>query len=117
MEGAGAVVGTHAVDLSNDEAQLRERLCPPREGFRDEGAVGPSIDILHNRVCLRRVEIGWQVDHAPDISFAVAPLGMETERRLPACGDELGNVGRLDLLELGIVAGAVECHARGQIDA
>ena len=48
VEGLGPVRGSHAIDLSHDETQLRRGLEPPLgpEGLGHEGAVGASVDVF-----------------------------------------------------------------------
>src|SRR5262249_45104697 len=61
-------------------------------------------------------------DDAPDVGLAVAPLGDEDLRRLPAVVAQLGNVGLLQLADQLAVVGAAQLvdgrqvHARVGVD-
>jgi hypothetical protein len=61
VEGLGAPRRTHAVDRHHDEAQLGQRLvvaaCRQEAAPRTEPVCGPGIDVVDDRIFLRRIEV------------------------------------------------------------
>ena len=89
--------GAHAVELHDDEAELGQRGHIPvegLEGLRRIGIARTGIDVLDDRVFLRRVEIGGTLDDAPHRGFAIAARGNKDFGSLPA-----------EVLELGYISG------------
>ena len=87
----------HPVDLDDDEAELGERLRIAAR--RVEGAAADAaglrtgIDVVDDRILLRRIERGRLVHQAVEIGDAVARLDGNRQRRLPAGGHQPGDVG------------------------
>src|SRR5262249_10253239 len=69
VERLRAIARTHAIDLHEDETDLRERYealtAAPR--LRNKRAVWPRVDLLDDRVLLFRVEGDRPYDDAPDV--------------------------------------------------
>src|SRR5262249_37156418 len=83
----GPIGGPHAVDLNDDEAELREcRVARERtKRFGHERSMRPGVDAFNHGVFLGWIELGRAANDAPDVSLAVASLGNEHFWRLPAC--------------------------------
>ena len=119
VESLRAIARAHAVDLHDDEADLGKRLhlVERCERLRDERAVRPGVDVLDDRILPARIEIRWTVDHAVDVGDAVASLGGEGFRRLPAGARQLGNAAPLELRHERSVGPAMQLGYRSEIDA
>ena len=99
----------HPVDLDDDEAELGERLriaARRRErAAADAAGLRPGIDVVDDRILLRRIERGRLVHQAVEIGHAVARLHGDRRRRLPAGGQQPRDVGlleRQDQLAIGV---------------
>ena len=66
---------------------------------------------------LAGIEVPGAVDHAVNVGLAVAPLGHEPLRRLPACLPQGRRVGLLQRADQRSVLGAAELGHRRQVDA
>ena len=90
----------HAVDLDDDEAELGERLrvaARRREAAAaDAAGLRPGIDVVDDRILLRRIEVRRHVHQAVEIGLAVARLDRDRRRRLPPVASELRDVGLLE---------------------
>src|SRR5262249_32061685 len=84
-------------------------------GLRDKGALRAGVDLLDDRVFPPRVEVSGPADDPPDVRLAVAPLGHEDLRRLPAAGLQRRDVGLLELADQLAVGGAPQLVDRGQV--
>ncbi len=87
----------HAVDRDDDEAELGEGLAiAARRGERAAaGAAGlrAGIDVVDDRILLRRIEVRRPEEQAVDVGLAVVRGHLDRHRRLPAGGEQLGDVG------------------------
>ena len=111
-----AVVCTHTVNLHYHEAQFREPLSARGEGFGHKRTLRSCIDIFNDGIFLPRIEVGWLVDHAPDIGLVIPALGNEDLRCVPSCFDQFVNVALLKNRELLVILHAIERHGGRLID-
>ena len=106
----------HSIDLHHDESQLRQRLAVSAR--RREAAAAHTarlrtgVDVIHDRVLLRSVEVGRLEHQAVEIGDAVAGLHGERHRRLPSRGQQLGDIRVLQCCDQ--FAGIVAHHGRGR---
>ena len=87
----------HPVDLDDDEPELRQRLriaARRRElAAADAAGLRTRINMVDDRISLRRVQIHRFVHQPVQIGDPVARLHCERHRRLPAGGKQPGDVG------------------------
>ena len=116
VEGLGAAEGAHAVDAHHDEAQGGEHVgevIHREEGGGELVDGRPRVDLLDDGVLPLGVEVRGQAEDAPDVGLAVAPLGADDLRHLPAGGLQGRDVLALQLGDDGAVGGAPqEGHVR-----
>ena len=88
----------HAVDFDDDEAEFGQSLRLATGGAESPVADGAAlrawIDMVDNRIFLRRIEGRWLVHHAVDVGLPVAALHVDRGHRIPAGRHELGGIGR-----------------------
>src|SRR5260370_40315728 len=99
MKRLGAKGGSHAGNLHDHEAQLRER-CKAMTGAEclgHEGTVRAGVDVLDDRIFFGSIKVLRPADDAPDIRLAVASLGDKNFGRLPAILLKLCNVRFFEL--------------------
>ena len=107
--------GAHAVHHDDDESQLRQRCHVVVEGLERFGHVLVAralIDVFHDGVFLRGVEVRGAGDEAPHVRLAVASWCHEYLRSLPAIFQEFADVGFLQLLHYAAVLGAAQYRLR-----
>ena len=97
VKGFATMIGAHAVELDDDEAEFGNRVMPeqPAELLRGEGGMWSGVDVLHDRILLRRIEIGGLDDDTVNFGFAVTSFGHEAFRHRPARGEQRGGIGLL----------------------
>src|SRR5262249_14221072 len=98
VEFLGAVGRAHAVDLCDDEAEVGQGIAGAKR-LGHERALRAGVNVLDDRVALRRVEVPRPGDDPPNAGRAVAALGDEHLRRLPAAGLQVGYVRPLQLAD------------------
>ena len=99
MKGLRAPRRAHPVDLDHDEAQLGQRLVVAARGAEAAATDAPGlrarVDVVDDRVLLRRVERLRRVHQAVQVGLSVARLDRDGRRRLPAGHEQARNVGLL----------------------
>lgn len=110
VEGLGAVAGSHAVDVHDDEAELGQGLVggSGAEGLRHKGALRPGVDVLDDRIFPVGIEVERFGDGAPDVGLAVAALGDEDLGKAEAGGEQGGGVSLVEIEDDLLVVAAAE---------
>ena len=100
MEFLRAPRRAHPVDLDHDESEFRQRLRIAarrrKTAAPDAARLRTGIDVVDDRIFLRRVEVRRLEHQAVEIGDAVARLHRDRNRRLPSGREQLRDVGLLE---------------------